>query len=219
MAYCFASVCLGQDALPKIIIVPSVQTVQPVQGPPTIAQYKIVFAGLEEITKNVFDENSWKKVAFRHRVTKKVVKWSDFTDFEKKLYCLTMSEQVEARLVYIQKAWTWELNKFKNPAHVLTLKAVTATGDNRPALKKDIEEYLAKILVLRKSLAKEVESVTIDTFDKYADKIPKAERDSWLKKLQAKHDEEKLIDRKPVVAPPVPAPVPGKEDAKVPSDG
>lgn len=219
LAYCFASVCLGQNAPPpKIVIVPA-PTAPVVGGPPTIAQYKEVFTGLEEITKNVFDEEKWKAVSFRHRVTKKVVKWSDFTDFEKKLYCLTMSEQVEARLVYIQKAWTWELNRFKNPAHLLGIaefnKDLKATDDKRAATKEDVEKYLVNILVLRKTLAKEVESVTVDTFKRYSDKIPQAERDSWLKKLRAKHDKEKLIDRSPVVAPPVP----GKKDAKVPSDG
>ncbi len=209
LAALLAAPVFAQDKPPQIIIVPDVPEVPaPRPSAPTNGNYQKVLEGLQEITENVFNEDKWDTTTFRHRTTNKIKKWSDFTAYEKKIFCLMMSDQVYARLSYIDNAWKWELNKFKNPAYLPEMVKDEKDANNNTASKEDVEKWIEKLTDLRKDFAATVESKAQAIFKEYNEHIPAQDQEEYLKKIRERHEKDGLVK------PPV-----EEEKDEVPSDG
>jgi hypothetical protein len=198
-------------APPQIIIVPG--QAEPAAPPaPTMGDYQKVYDDLKGMTENVFNEDKWKDTTFRHRVTNKVKTWSDFTDYEKKIFCLMMTDQVYSRLGYIDNAWKWELNKFKNPAFQPDMVKDDDPSKNT-AGREDVEAWLEKLTTLRKGFAETIETKAKAIFKEYNEEIPAKDQEDFLKKIHDRHVKDGLA------SPPAEVVPEEKEKDEVPTDG
>lgn len=185
----FASSGLSQEhTQPKVIIIPRSNP-----NAPTLGQYEKVYNDLEIMVNNAFDEEKWEEVSFTHRVTKQKKTWAEFSDIEKKAFCLLMSEQLYERLNYIHNAWNWELNKFANPAYKPEIVEDEENPKNNTASHEDVEKWIEKLTFLRGQFAVKIELETVKFFKQ--SKIPTVEQEKHLQELRERHDEDKLIDR------------------------
>lgn len=143
---------------------------------------------LKAATDNVANyptETYYGKLEFTNKKTGEKKKFADFDEVDRYVYSVTQTEMLSHQLEELYNKWKEEL---KN--------AEETPDDANDASKKDVTQYMDKLMVLRKKNAEKVEQMTNELFNKWPNKFTKEEKEFVLKNLQEYHDKNNLIKRK-----------------------
>jgi hypothetical protein len=143
---------------------------------------------LKSSTDNVTNYGSkefYEKLEFTNKKTGEKKKFADFDEVDRAVFMAMQSDQLSHQLEDLYNKWKEEL---KN--------AEETPDDENEASKKDVAQYLEKLLELRKTNAVQVEKMINDLFTKFPDKFTKEEKEYVLKTLTEYHDKHNLIKRK-----------------------
>lgn len=124
------------------------------------------------------------------RDTKEEKKLSDLSTQEQNVFLLELAKKQTDLMTILQRAWSNELKEVVN----INCKSKVA-NENKSALKADVENYHAQLLILRKKYAVAYESFAEKTLSEF-DKLDKKEIDFTLNQIRYVHNVEKLIERK-----------------------
>jgi hypothetical protein len=145
---------------------------------------KFLKAATDNVT-NYSSEKFYEKLEFTNKKTGEKKKFSDFEEVDRLTFILMQCDTLSHQLEDLYNKWKEEL---KN--------AEETPDDANEASKKDVTEYMEKLLELRKTNAVKVEKMVNDLFSKFPDKFTKEEKDYVLKTLKEYHDKDNLIKRK-----------------------
>ncbi len=165
------------------------------QPSPTVEEYEKNLTKMQNMAQNFTDFNSWKEISFKHKVTGKIVKWKDLSDYEKTMFCLFMAERSTTYFAKMDLYWQNELNEFNKPNHKLISMPNPKNEKQKPASKEDVEKFIQDLTLIRKKFAKEHEQFMENSIKNYEKEIPEKEREKMLNSLREYHDSHQLIKR------------------------
>lgn len=134
---------------------------------------------------NYSSEKYYEKLEFTNKKTNEKKKFSDYDEVDRMVFMVMQCNSLSHQLENLYNVWKDEL---KN--------AEETPDDETEANKKDVTQYMEKLLELRKTNAVGVEKMVNDLFSKFPDKFTKEEKDYVLKSVTEYHDKHNLIKRK-----------------------
>lgn len=152
----------------------------------TTEKYEETLKNYTSWHKNLSTPEFYKK--FKWEIDKEDKNFSDLTDFEKNQFYLVQGLKLTRELHILSLAWQNELNWLKS-GRIGNLTEDSATAE-------DVAAFQARLLVLRKALAPDLEKLMDDIFEKHKEEISKKERDFLKKQVVNFHNTNKLIERK-----------------------
>ena len=161
----------------------------PEPPPPLLVDYEKALGHFIKIEAATFT-GGYKDLKLIVGATKAEKKLSDLSTQEQNVFILELAEKQTKLMTTLQKAWSRELKKFDNPDY-----KPKGEGEDKPALKADIEKYNNQLLELRKKYAVAYEAFAEKTLKEF-DKLEKKEVDFTLNQIRSIHNVEKLIERK-----------------------
>lgn len=182
---CFLLAVFCQSVNAQIIIF----TPEPTLPPPLLGDYEKTLDHFKKIEAATFT-GGYKDLKLIVRATKVEKKLSDLSPQEQSVFILELADKQTKLMSILQKSWNRELKKFDNPNY-----KPKAEGEDKPALKVDVEKYNKQLLELRKKYAIAYEAFAEKTLKEF-DKLDKKESDFTLNQIRSLHNEEKLIERK-----------------------
>ena len=146
---------------------------------PTIADYEQKLEHVTSMSRAVFNKETWTGIVMRSKASQKDTPWDQMADRDKDIFMFVVGLRTLNSIMKIEEFWIDELHKFDNPTHRL----VPSEG-SRPATKKEVQDYLAKLERIRRNFATEMESYNNDFFVKYRSEIPASEISAFQKKVK-----------------------------------
>lgn len=143
---------------------------------------------LKAATDNAVKYNSeahYEKLEFINKQTGEKKKFSDFPEVDRFVFMLMQCDVISHEMEDLYNKWKEEL---KN--------AEDAPDDENEASKKDVTQYMEKLLAVRKKNAEKVEALVSELFKKLPDKFTKEEQEYIAKSIREYHDKNNLIKRK-----------------------
>lgn len=146
---------------------------------PTIADYEQKLEHVTSMSRGVFSKETWTGIVMRSKASQKDTPWDQMSERDKDIFMFVVGLRTLNSIVKIEEFWRDELQKFDNPTHRL----VPSEG-SRPATKKEVQDYLAKLEQVRKRFATEMESYNDAFFGRYRNEIPASEISTFQKKVK-----------------------------------
>lgn len=146
---------------------------------PTIADYESKIENVTSMSRNVFNKDTWTGIVMRSKASQKDTSWDQMSEREKDIFMFVVGLRTLNSILKIEEFWKDELQMFENPNHRLV-----PSQDSRPATKKEVQVYLAKLEQIRKGFATEMEAYNDSFFKKYRDEIPAEEASTFQKKVK-----------------------------------
>lgn len=143
---------------------------------------------LKTVTDNAIKYSSeahYEKLEFTNKQTGEKKKFSDFAEVDRFVFILMQCDVLSHEMEDLYNKWKEEL---KN--------AEDAPDDENEANKKDIAQYMEKLLAVRKENSEKVEALVSELFKKWPDKFTKEEQEYITKSIKDYHDKNNLIKRK-----------------------
>jgi hypothetical protein len=173
---------------------------------PTVGDYEQVMKKFTDWSENLSNPEHWKGTKLRNKKTGEVVLFEKLPEFEQRVFYVISAENLSTRLKDMQTAWEKELAELKkNPPpedkkekeekKSWVDKEKADDSGKKTARQTDVEQYLAKLLELRKATAVRYEAMLEKLFTDYKDKFSEEERKHNMQAIREWHDKEKLIDR------------------------
>jgi hypothetical protein len=145
---------------------------------------KFLKSNVDKVDNSVL-EKSYEKIEFTNKKTGEKKKFTDFLKIDRYIYMLLQTDLLSREIEDLYNKWKEEL------------KSAEETPDvENEASKKDIIEYMNKLMELRKKNAEQVEVLVEKIFKKWPDKFTKEEQDYILKTIREYHDKNSLVKRK-----------------------
>lgn len=144
---------------------------------PTINSYEEVLEKHKSMSEGVFDLSKWEDIKLVHKKGTNTISFKSMSELDKHLFILMMGERTSIALLKLEQAWTKELEKFDDVS--LTL----VPGDDPPAIRKDVQNYLIKIKKLRKEFDQFYINYSKEMFVKF-NEIPGTDKESYIKKIE-----------------------------------
>lgn len=129
-------------------------------------------------------ETYYEKLEFTNKQTGEKKKFSDFSEVDRFVFMLMQCDVLSHEMEDLYNKWKEE---FKN--------AEDTPDDENEASKKDVTQYMEKILDVRKKNAEKVEALIAELFKKWPDKFTKEEQEYITKNIRDYHDKNNLIKR------------------------
>jgi hypothetical protein len=155
---------------------------------PTPEDYETALGYFEKYGPDkVFKLDTWKDVTLTHRSSKKEKKFSELSDLEQHVFVLIVAQRFSRESAALQGAWEKEAKKFDNSKHVIVLRDKIDNEKQKPAVKKEVQNYQKKLLDLRKKYAAAYEKFAENVADKYKEDLGSQEdRDKWRRQATAR---------------------------------
>lgn len=156
---------------------------------PTTKDYETYLERYKTHSNNLANKKFWEATSLRNKDTGKVVSWKDTPDKDRRLVVMMFADRVSVEMRTLHGHWMKEVAKLKN---------FKDSGKELPegaATLEEVEEYLAKLMHLRKDTAVKYEKLAEQYFKDFDKEYTKDEVAKHLKSIRDWHDEEKLIER------------------------
>lgn len=143
---------------------------------------------LKSATSNVTNYSSQKyyeKLEFTNKKTGQKKKFADFSEVDRFVLIVMQCDLLSHEMENLYNKWKEDLKT-----------AEDTPDDESEAGKKEITQYMEKLLVLRKQNAENVERLVAELFKKWPDKFTKEEQEYVTKNIQQYHNKSDLIKRK-----------------------
>jgi len=161
----------------------------PERPPPLVEDYEKALSHFKKIESATFT-GGYKDLKLVVKSTKEEKKLSDLSTKEQVVFILDLAEKQTKLMAALQKAWDQELKKFDKPDYNPKIE-----GEEKPALKADVDKYNSQLLDLRKKYAIAYEAFAEKTLREF-NELDKKEIEFTLNQVRYFHDNEKLIERK-----------------------
>lgn len=150
--------------------------------------YELVLTKFKTVSNKLFDIESWKQFEIISKKNGQKNKFSILNNIEKKTFIIMLSQQITVDMAKMQSGWEHELDLYKNPEY---------KSDNPKVSKpKDIEEFIRKLLIIRKKHAENIEKFTDEFVEEFKTEITEPEAKVMVNKIKQFHDSFNLVERK-----------------------
>src|SRR5581483_4390616 len=123
--------------------------------------------------ENYPNEKYYESLEFTNPKTNEKKKFSDFPKVDRFIFMLIKCDTLSREMEDLYNKWDEELKK-----------AEDTPDDASEASKKDVTNYMNKLMTLRKQNAEKVESMVGELFKQYPDKFTKEEQDYIIKSVR-----------------------------------
>jgi hypothetical protein len=146
---------------------------------PTVADYDSKIEHVTSMSRGVFSSDTWTGIVMKSKSSQKEKSWDQMSDKDKDVFMFVVGIRTLNSIIKIEEFWNDEIQKFENPTHRLV-----PSQESRPATKKEVQEYLARLDVIKKKFVKEMEIYNNTFFGKYHDEIPSSEASAFQKRIR-----------------------------------
>jgi hypothetical protein len=143
-----------------------------------------VLKSLNIVVDNYTSEKYYEKYEFTNKKTGEKKKFADFEEANRAVFMFLRGELFSRELEELQEQWKEELKL-----------AEETTSNADEANRKNIEEYINKLINLRKKNAQKLEIFIDNIFKKWPDKFTKEEQTFTIRSIKDYNDKHKLIKR------------------------
>lgn len=134
--------------------------------------------------ENYSSDKYYEALEVTNKKTGEKKKFADFPEIDRMILKLVRCDTLSHELEDLYNKWKDEL---KN--------AEETPEDEKEASKKNVSEYLEKLMTLRKENAEKVEALAGELFKKFPDKFTKEEQEYITKTIRTYHDKNNLVKR------------------------
>jgi hypothetical protein len=171
-----------------------IEPIPPAAKPQAKKEYEKQLKAHAKWSNNLSNPEHYKDVVFKHKKTGEVVPFTKLSDFEKQMWYLLQGEQLTKEMQKAESKWKDEANAAK--------PRPDDEGDDedekkeQPPWKEEVQAYVNQLHDLRKKTAVKFETLAEKVFSDNKDKLSAEEKEFYLKRLRALHDQDKLVERK-----------------------
>ncbi len=170
--------------LKKMVAVAIVLAVASISFAKSKSEFEKTLKNVETVVNGYDKENFYEKFEFTNKKTGKPKKFLEFTPVQRAVFIAMQMNAINHSIEEIYNKWQEELKG-----------AEEHPSEEGEASKKEVEEYLTKLMEFRKAGAVKLESSIDSTFEKWPDEFTDEEKENIKKNMREYHDKNHLIKR------------------------